>query len=130
MVKPCLGTRAEATGNRGAGLCLVCSTLSPPYLSGSSLAGAQSASLCTVSPAGSIASNSAAVLRCPGRTKSGRISAKRLKDKPPLVRPGVRKNEKLAVAQLVCESNQVEIQRAGFVQDLLGPAAKFLFQNL
>ena len=66
----------------------------------------------------------------PGENEVRGNLRQRLEHKPALVGSGVRKNKNIAVPHLVPESNQVEIQRAGFVQRLLRPAAKFLFQGL
>ena len=66
----------------------------------------------------------------PGENEVRRKLRQRLEHKPAFVSSGVGKNKKIAVPHLARESNQVEIQRAGFVQHLLWPTAKFSFQGL
>jgi len=63
----------------------------------------------------------------PGENEVRRNLRQRLEHKPAFVSSGVGKNEKIALPHLARESDQVEIQRAGFVQYCFGPTAKFLF---
>jgi len=65
-----------------------------------------------------------------GQHEAGGDLIKRLQDKPPLMGAWMRQCQFRSGAGLASERDQVQIERAGFVENLLGLASKFFFDDL